>query len=126
MSAIPGVTAFSSQNLRNDFLKLLSAQLANQDPLNPMDNSDLTAQMASLAELEQMENLNRNFSSLLHNFNLAEGAAFIGKEITYFPEDQSTAVSGVVSEVKIVDGQPKLVVGAHTVVFGEIISVKEL
>lgn len=126
MSAIPGISTVSSQNIRDDFLKLLSAQLSNQDPMNPMDNSDMTAQMAALAELEQMENLNMNFNSLLHNFNLAAGANFIGKEITYFPDSQSTAVNGVVSEVKIADSQLKLVVGTHTVAFDEVISVKEL
>ncbi len=125
MSGITGVTSASSQSIRDDYLKLLSAQLSHQDPLEPMNNSDMTAQMAALAELEQMENLNINFSSLLHNFNLAEGAAFIGKEISYFPEGQDTAVSGIVSQVNIVDGEPKLQVGADTVALDEVISVQE-
>lgn len=115
----------SSESIRDDYLKLLAAQLSHQDPMEPMSNSDMTAQMAALAELEQMENLNINFSSMLHNFNLAEGAAFIGKEISYFPEGQDTAVQGIVTEVKIVDSQPKLVVGSDTVALDEVISVKE-
>ncbi len=126
MSSTTGVSAVSAQSISNDYLQLLSAQLSNQDPLEPMDNSDMTAQMAALAELEQMENLNSKFSTLLNNFNMAEGATFIGKEISYFPEGQDTAVSGVVSEVKIVDSEPKLVVGANTVALDEVISVKEV
>ena len=43
---------------KNAFLKLLSTQLANQDPLKPMDQKKFAADMAQLAQLEQMTNMN--------------------------------------------------------------------
>lgn len=67
----------------NTFLKLLAAQLQNQDPLNPADGTEFTAQLATFSQLEQQINSNRNLEELVkqNNFgaqNLA--VSYIGKE----------------------------------------------
>lgn len=46
---------------KNVFLRLLTTQLSNQDPLNPMEDKEFIAQMAQFSSLEQMQNLNQNF-----------------------------------------------------------------
>ena len=48
---------------RDQFLTLLIAQLQHQDPFNPMDSTEFTAQLAQFSSLEQLQNLNTNFES---------------------------------------------------------------
>lgn len=45
---------------KDAFLKLLTTQLANQDPLNPMEDKEFIAQMAQFSTLEQIQNMNKN------------------------------------------------------------------
>ena len=69
---------------KDEFLRLLIAQLKNQDPLSPMENTEFTAQMAQFSSLEQLFNVNDNLESL-QTLNAAvantQALALIGKEI---------------------------------------------
>lgn len=56
-------SASSSQEMQNRFLTLLVAQMKNQDPLNPMDNSQVTSQMAQLSTVTGIEQLNSTLSA---------------------------------------------------------------
>jgi len=64
-SATPGTTGTSSQDLSKTFLTLLVAQLNNQDPLNPVDNSQLTSQMAQISTVTGIGNLNTSVTNLM-------------------------------------------------------------
>jgi flagellar basal-body rod modification protein FlgD len=55
----------STQMGKEDFLKLLVTQLQHQDPLNPMDSVEFTAQLAQFSALEQQKNINENLEALL-------------------------------------------------------------
>ena len=48
---------------QEEFLKLLAAQLANQDPMEPVSDTDFIAQMAQFSSLEQMQEMNSSFST---------------------------------------------------------------
>lgn len=68
---------------QNDFLKLLVAQLQNQDPLNPSDPTEFTAQLANYSQLEQLFNLNDSMDKLAQSQNNSErlsALSMIGKE----------------------------------------------
>lgn len=70
---------------KDDFLKLLVAQMQAQDPLDPMDSADFSAQLAQFSALEQMTNVNTNLESLIlqqANVNNNMAINLIGKTIT--------------------------------------------
>lgn len=70
---------------KDQFLTMLIAQLQNQDPLNPVDGTDFTAQLAQFSSLEQLTNMNTNLETLFANqliSNRVESVNLIGKEIT--------------------------------------------
>jgi flagellar basal-body rod modification protein FlgD len=70
---------------KDDFLNLLITQLQNQDPLNPTDSTEFTAQLAQFSSLEQLNNVNTNLEQL-QNFqasaNNSQAVSLLGKEIT--------------------------------------------
>jgi flagellar basal-body rod modification protein FlgD len=74
----------STQNAldKNSFLKILSAELSNQDPENAQDGTQYVAQMAQFSELEQMANLNTTMT-------LAGANSLIGKQITLDKTDSN-------------------------------------
>lgn len=78
---------------KNAFLKILSAELSNQDPQNAKDGTEFVAQMAQFAGLEQMANLNSSM-------RLTGANSLIGKEVTLRKYDQSgNLYSGQVKNV---------------------------
>jgi flagellar basal-body rod modification protein FlgD len=69
---------------KDTFLTLLVAQLRHQDPLNPMEGTEFTAQLAQFSSLEQLQNVNDNLSNM--QVNQAEelifkAMDFMGKEV---------------------------------------------
>ncbi len=69
---------------KEEFLTLLVAQLQNQDPLNPSDPTEFTAQLAQFGQLEQMMNLNTSMESLITaeaNSQILSTFSLIGKEV---------------------------------------------
>ena len=69
---------------KNAFLRLLTAQLQNQDPLKPTDSTEFTAQLAQFSSLEQMSNINETLNTLKlyqASSNNAQAVGFIGKDI---------------------------------------------
>jgi flagellar basal-body rod modification protein FlgD len=70
---------------KDEFLKMLIAQLQYQDPLNPLDGTDFTAQLAQFSSLEQLTDMNTNLGNLYTNqviSNRVSAVNLIGKEIT--------------------------------------------
>jgi flagellar basal-body rod modification protein FlgD len=66
------------------FLKLLVAQMQNQDPLNPMDNAQVTSQMAQIQTVNGIEKLNTTVGSLGTQFaqmNALQGASLVGRDV---------------------------------------------
>ncbi|MEO5735427.1 MAG: flagellar hook capping FlgD N-terminal domain-containing protein, partial [Rubrivivax sp.] len=79
------------------FLKLLVTQLQNQDPLNPMDNAQITSQMAQINTVSGIEKLNTTVQGLgggLVQMQALQGAALVGRDIT-LPGNRITVQDGL-------------------------------
>ncbi len=91
---------------KDDFLKILMTQLQNQDPLNPLQDKDFVAQMATFSTLEQITNLGASMDKFV-NFakqnQLLEASALIGKTVTYL-NDQQQEQSARIQSVSVKDG----------------------
>ena len=79
------------------FLKLLVAQLKNQDPTQPLDSTEYVAQLATFSQVEQSVQTNSKLDQILQASSLSQAGGLIGRNIT--SADQS--VSGTVSEVRL-------------------------
>ncbi|TGJ77893.1 flagellar hook assembly protein FlgD [Caproiciproducens galactitolivorans] len=89
-----------------DFMKLLAAQMANQDPTNPTDNNEFIGQMAQFASLQAMQDL-RQLS--LEQY----GASLVGKKVvvaSYDANGKYVEDTGVVDYVNYSSGSPCVVV----------------
>ncbi|MDN5387865.1 MULTISPECIES: flagellar hook assembly protein FlgD [Bacillus] len=105
----------SGSNLgKDEFLKLLMKQLQYQDPLNPMEDREFIAQMATFSSLEQLTNLNTTMSAFVGLQDpMTMYVSWIGKEVTYEGED-SEEKTALVKSIKSSDGQYLLVLDDGT------------
>ena len=125
-------TSQSTETKKNDelgkeaFLQLLVAQLKNQDPLDPQDNSSYIAELAQFSALEQMTNVASSLEDLgkvVNNIDtsvlVGQLSGMIGKNIDWIetineadeegnPISHPEAMSGVVSGVVLIEGNPKI------------------
>ncbi|RIX41209.1 MAG: flagellar hook assembly protein FlgD [Rhodocyclales bacterium GT-UBC] len=73
-----------AKDLQNSFLTMLTTQLKNQDPLNPMDNAQMTSQLAQISTLEGIQGLNTTLTSLLSSYNTSQAlqaSSAIGSQV---------------------------------------------
>lgn len=91
-SALP-----SAADQSDRFLKLLVTQIQNQDPLNPMDNAQVTSQMAQISTVSGLDKVNQSISqmsALMLQAQSLQGAALVGKSVLVDGKDLVTDASG--------------------------------
>ncbi|MBP2003490.1 flagellar hook assembly protein FlgD [Halobacillus andaensis] len=89
---------------KDDFLKILMAQLQNQDPLDPMEDKEFVSQMAQFSSLEQMTNMSStmdNFTKSQRSIPVIQYSGLIGKEVTYPVYDKETEAVEAFKEGKV-------------------------
>ncbi|GHD76206.1 flagellar hook assembly protein FlgD [Vogesella fluminis] len=122
----------NAEDIQNRFLKLLTTQLKTQDPSNPMDNAQMTSQMAQISTVSGLESVNQSIKALSDNqsasqsllatlmigrhalipgneISLSSGAA---KAVVDFPQSASNAVVTIKNAAGVVVSEIKL--GAQT------------
>lgn len=119
-------SATNKQDLGKDqFLKILIAQLSNQDPTQPLQDKEFIAQMAQFSTVEQLTNISKSVNMLQQSFGLS--AALIGKTISW-AETTSTGSAqnknGVVDSLLFKDGVQYANVGTSQVAVDKILTVR--
>lgn len=109
------------------FLQLMITQLQNQDPLDPMDNSEFLSQQAMFSQVTTMQEMNDSLnkygeallnmnSSMLSSTTLSQAMNIVGKEVTAIdPENKDATISGVVETVKVTDEGVLFTVGGKEI-----------
>jgi flagellar basal-body rod modification protein FlgD len=114
-------TSKTSTDDKDMFLKLLIAQMKNQDPSNPTDPSQYLTQMAQFTQVEKLGTLADVQQSMLQSSQLTSAVAMVGSKIEYGAG--STAGAGVVTAVSVVSGVPQLLVGTTKVALADVTKV---
>lgn len=106
----PAQTGGGQQLGANAFLQLLTTELQNQDPLNPMDGTQSVTQLAQFQALQSQVSLADSFTSFQKNFAISQAAGLIGMTVSVNSTDasgNSSSVSGTVAGVQVVNGLPE-------------------
>jgi len=86
-AALPGVTLETKPAGamdQSDFLRLMTTQLSTQDPFNPVDNTQMVAQMAQFSQLAGISEMNKNLATMASAFapgRLTDAASWIGRSM---------------------------------------------
>lgn len=121
-------TITSASTIQTDYMKLLVTQLKNQNPLEPLDNKDMAAQLAQFSQLQQTENLNTSFSKVLESVQRSYASSLIGKDISYATQTDdgtSQTSTGNVKEVTIgAEGAILLNLGEAQINLADVTSIR--
>ncbi len=94
-----GTTTSATQEMSDRFLKLLVTQLKNQDPMNPMDNAEMTSQLAQMSTVEGITQLNTTLGELSRSSQMLQGASLVGHTVLadgdYIQLTDSGGVGGI-------------------------------
>jgi flagellar basal-body rod modification protein FlgD len=105
LSNQPKTRVPSAELGKDEFLKILMVQLQNQDPTQPMDDTQFISQMAQFSSLEQMMNMTKSIDTLVQSQLISpviEYSHMIGKEVSYQAIDQETGVETGSTSSKVV------------------------
>jgi len=94
---------------QDDFLKLITVQLASQDPLKPMEDTAFIAQMAQFTSLEQTTQLAREFASVRATGEMNSAGAMLGRQVTVVTTG-GEAIKGLVSAIDSTASSPRLLI----------------
>ncbi len=110
-TAAQQATSLGSQLGQDAFLKLLTTQLQNQDPLHPMDDTQSVAQLAQFSSVQATTELKDAFASFQSNFSVMQSAGLLGKTVSAQSADAGgnvSSVTGTVKTISVINGTPMI------------------
>lgn len=106
---------------KDAFLKLLVAQLKNQDPLNPVEGHQFIAQLAQLQSLEELRNLKETLGTLANLVLANQATGLLGKKVR--ARADGAELQGLVQSLRIRDGRAILCTDAGEVDLSQVVEV---
>lgn len=138
-SSVDGTTTNTTSNTKNSvtnpneaqdrFLKLLVAQLNNQDPMNPMDNAEMTSQMAQINTVTGIQQLNQTMASMSSQFTamqVLQGTSMIGRTVLTEGNTLGVAADGTHTAAFDLENQAASVKIQITTASGELVDTIDL
>ena len=107
----------------SQFMQILLAQLTHQNPLEPMDNAEMTTQFSQLNSLQQLREINTGMEKIAASNQVIYLASLIGKSVKVNRTD-GKVLEGVVVEVFPEKDNPQLRIGTEKVSLDDVIEVK--
>lgn len=89
---------------QQQFLQLFIAQLQNQNPLQPLSDSDMINQLTQINTMGSLSQLNASFADMLALQQLTQGSDLIGKSVTYAVDGSNETRTGVVNALAVQNG----------------------
>ena len=118
-----GETSSSDSNKsvlsQDDFLKIMIAELTNQDPLEPLDNSEFLNQLTQIQTLEATTRLSDGIQSLILGQQITTAGVLIGRGVIGV-DATGAPVEGIVDRIILQDGEVLLGVGDSTLPIGNV------
>ena len=113
VSAAPATSPASNTNTTPNaanFLALLTTELKNQDPLNPVDSTQSVAQLAQFSALQATTTLSNNFANFESNFSVEQASGLLGDTVSVATSDaggNASTISGTVKSIQVINGAPQ-------------------
>ena len=107
----------------DQFMQILLAQMTHQNPLEPMDNAEMTTQFSQLNSLQELREINTGMEKLAASNQAIYLASLIGKSVKANRTD-GNILEGVVEEVFTEKDNPQLRIGTEKVSLDDVIEVK--
>ena len=99
---------------KNDFLKLMVAQLQAQNPLEPSNGTEYISELAQFSQLEQTTNIAQSSSQSATAQQVAQAVGLIGHTVSYVDPTTGASVQGPVQSVEITSTGARLTVAGQT------------
>jgi flagellar basal-body rod modification protein FlgD len=112
-STVANADAYDKMDL-GQFIKLLVAEMQNQDPMNPMDNSQILQQISQIKSIASNDKMNTTLTSMQLQQNITSAGVLMNQTIKGLNTD-GDMITGVVDKVSVVGTKVQLKVGNNTV-----------
>jgi flagellar basal-body rod modification protein FlgD len=106
---------FNSTMGRDQFMNLLVTQMRNQNPLDPINDSEFIAQLAQFSTLEGVEKLNTSFDDMLKLQQLTQGANLVGRVAVFDRPESAEQGRGLIQAVSMIGQKLNLIIGNELV-----------
>jgi flagellar basal-body rod modification protein FlgD len=119
------VEGITSQAASVDYFQLLTIQLQNQDPINPVDQEGVINDLTQFSILEGIENLNGAFEQFMQLEELSQGVNLIGKNVEFRNSNTGALTSGTASDILNIDGKIQVLVDGQSVPLDNVTRISE-